>query len=110
MIINNIIITITTLLLLKLFSMLVVLIFTIIYKIKAKGETDKELSYIEKQTNVYWGNGYGEWNLIPCINIAIANYFSISFSWLKFNYNNTWKVITFEEESIKADALRNNKT
>ena len=52
MIINNIIITITTLLLLKIFSMLVVLIFTIIYKIKAKGETDKELSYIEKQTNV----------------------------------------------------------
>ena len=61
-------------------------------------EQEKQMSLLRKSSYLYWGNEFNEWYIIPSVSISFNRGFSINFYWLKIQYCQTWRVITYEEE------------
>lgn len=107
MTLHNIFIIIIALIAPKFLFLFAVFILKIKYKLKAKGNEDKEVCSINRTTYLDWGTEYDQWYIIPCISFYINNGFGISICWLKLCYNEDYDIITIEEVKAKAKARYN---
>ena len=84
--------------------MLVVLALKFKYSGKSEGQKFCSLC---KTTYLEWGNEYNYWYFIPNVAIYFNSGFGITIEWLKINYGNFWKVLTFDDEDLIAKARYN---